>query len=208
MRDIFDNVVCAVDDSEAGTLAARIAARVADPEGVLTLVSVENTKIAVHAGYQMAAVATHLAGEAREALERGREAAEREHGLESRLRRGEPLDELFEEVERRDAGLIVVGTHEYGRKTGIVLGSVATHMLHEAPCSVSSPALRGISSAGLARSWSGWTGALKAPWQRASRGSSDSASAPRSGSSPRQAGTSTSTWRGESQPTSPSGQTR
>ena len=136
MRDIFDNVVCAVDDSEAGTLAARIAARVADPEGVLTLVSVENTKIAVHAGFQMAAVSTQLAGEAREALERGREAAEREHSLESRLRNGEPLDELLDEVERRDAGLIVVGTHEYGRKTGIVLGSVATHMLHEAPCSV------------------------------------------------------------------------
>jgi hypothetical protein len=44
MRDIFANVVCAVDDSQAGTLAASIAARVADPEGVLTLASLENTK--------------------------------------------------------------------------------------------------------------------------------------------------------------------
>jgi nucleotide-binding universal stress UspA family protein len=136
MRDIFDNVVCAVDDSEAGTLAARIAARVADPEGELTLVSVENTKIAVHAGFQMAAVSTQLAGEARVALERGRESAAAEHVAEARLRRGEPLDELLDEVKRRDVGLVVVGTHGFRRATGIVLGSVATYMLHDAPCSV------------------------------------------------------------------------
>jgi nucleotide-binding universal stress UspA family protein len=136
MRDIFDNVICAVDDSEAGTIAARLAARVADPAGVLTLVSVENTKIAVHAGFQMAAVATQVAGSAREALEIGREAAVREHAVDSRLLRGEPLDALLDELKRRDAGVVVVGTHEHRRATGIVLGSVSTSMLHEAPCSV------------------------------------------------------------------------
>ena len=136
MRDIFDNVVCAVDDSEAGTLAARIAARVADPEGVLTLVSVENNRIAVHAGWQMAAVASQLANQARDALERGARVAAPDHPAESRLVRGEPLDALLDEVRRRAAGVVVVGTHGYARTTGILLGSVATYMLHEAPCSL------------------------------------------------------------------------
>jgi nucleotide-binding universal stress UspA family protein len=136
MRDIFDNVICAVDDSDAGVLAARLGARVAVPEGELTLVSVENTKIAVHAGWQMAAVATQLADEAREALERGREAVGDQHVTSSRLLSGNPVDCILGEVERRDASLVVVGSHGYSRPVGVTLGSVATYMLHEAPCSV------------------------------------------------------------------------
>lgn len=136
MRDIFDNVICAVDDSDAGVLAARLGARVALPEGDLTLVSVESTKVAVHAGWQMAAVATQLADEAREALERGREAIGDQHVTSSRLLSGNPVDSILGEIERRSAGLVVVGSHGYSRAVGVTLGSVATYMLHEAPCSV------------------------------------------------------------------------
>jgi nucleotide-binding universal stress UspA family protein len=136
VSEIFDNVVCGVDDSDAGLVAARLAARVATAGGTLALVSVENTKITVHAGWQMAAVSTQLESEAREALERGREAIDDEVAAESRLRRGEPIDVLLDEVDRRRAGLIVVGSHGFSRPVGIALGSVATQMLHEAPCSV------------------------------------------------------------------------
>ena len=138
MKEIFDYVVCAVDDSDAGVLAARIGARVALPDGMLTLVSVETTKIAVHAGWQMAAVATQLAGEAREALERGRDVAAPAHlrPINTRLLSGEPVDVLLGEIERQMPGLVVVGTQGFSRPVGIALGSVATHMLHEAPCSV------------------------------------------------------------------------
>jgi nucleotide-binding universal stress UspA family protein len=136
VRDIFDNVVCAVDDSDAGVLAARLGAAVALPEGTLTLVSVESSKIAVHAGWQMAAVAGQLAEEAREALERGREAVGEERAVEERLLSGDPLDCLLRELRERDAGLVVVGSHGFSRPVGITLGSVATHILHDAPCSV------------------------------------------------------------------------
>jgi nucleotide-binding universal stress UspA family protein len=135
MRDIFDNVICGVDDSEAGVLAARLAARVTDPEGTLTLVAVENPNLAVHAGWQMAAVSADVAGEAREALERGREATQT-RPVFTRLVRGNPVDCLLRDLRERDASLVVVGTHGLGRTAGIVFGSVATHMLHEAPCSV------------------------------------------------------------------------
>jgi nucleotide-binding universal stress UspA family protein len=136
MRDIFDKVVCGVDDSKAGVLAARIGARVALPDGELTLVSVETTKIAVHAGWQMAAVSAQIAGEALEALEHGREAAGPEHAADSRLLSGDPVQCLLSEIERRSAGVIVVGSHGFSRGVGIALGSTATYMLHEAPCSV------------------------------------------------------------------------
>jgi nucleotide-binding universal stress UspA family protein len=136
VTDIFDTVVCGVDASEAGILAARLAGRVAAPGGTLALVSVESTKIAVHAGWQMIAVSTQLADEARDALERGREAVDLDRPVESRLLRGEPIACLMDEVERPNASLVVVGSHGFSRPVGIALGSVATHLLHEAPCSV------------------------------------------------------------------------
>jgi nucleotide-binding universal stress UspA family protein len=136
MTDIFDNVVCAVDDSEAGELAARIAARLTRPEGALALVSVENVDLAVHAGWKMAAVSAEIAREARAALERGREAAGPVHEVEERLVRGEPVDRLLAELHEREATAVVVGTHGLSRPVGIALGSVTTTMLHEAPCSV------------------------------------------------------------------------
>jgi nucleotide-binding universal stress UspA family protein len=136
MSDIFDNVICGVDDSAAGVLAARIGARVALPDGKLTLVSVASTKIAVHAGWQMGAVSTQVTGEAREALERGREVAGPDDASVSRLLSGEPIDCLLREIELQDPGLMVVGSHGFSRPVGIALGSVATHLLHEAKCSV------------------------------------------------------------------------
>jgi nucleotide-binding universal stress UspA family protein len=136
MHRIFDRVVCGVDDSDAGHVAARLAARLTEPDGELTLVSVEDTSIAVHAGFQMAAVSSQVAGEARAALEHGKEVGGPVHTITPRLLRGDPVRGILKELDRRDAGLVVVGTHEFSRKVGIALRSVATHMLHEAPCSV------------------------------------------------------------------------
>ena len=133
---IFERVVCGVDGSEAGAIAARSAARVAAPDGELVLVSVDDPSIAVHAGYGMAQVAEELAREARRALERGEAEATAGHRAETRLLEGDPLHCLLAEIERRDATLIVVGTHGHSRASGIALGSVTTYMLHEAPCAV------------------------------------------------------------------------
>lgn len=133
---VFERVVCAVDASDAGTEAARQAGRVADPEGSLTLVTVDDPSIAVHAGWRMAAIAEELAVEAREAVETGRAAAQTRHPVDTRLVEGDPLLSLLAEIEREDATLAVVGSHGYSRAVGIALGSVTTHLLHESPCSV------------------------------------------------------------------------
>lgn len=136
MTTILDRVVCGVDHSEAGAAAARVAARLTRPDGSLTLVSANDASIAVHAGFQMAAVAAELRHEAEAALDQGRSAAEPSHAAETRLFEGDPLQCLLGEIERRDATLAVVGSHGHSRAAGIALGSVATHLLHEASCSV------------------------------------------------------------------------
>jgi nucleotide-binding universal stress UspA family protein len=136
MSGIFERVVCGVDRSEAGEAAARVAARVADPDGSLLLLSIDDPTIAVHAGWRAAAIADELDEEARVALERATGQALPAHAVETRLVEGDPLRSLLGEIERRDATLAVVGTHEHHRAVGIALGSVATYLLHETPCSV------------------------------------------------------------------------
>jgi nucleotide-binding universal stress UspA family protein len=132
----FERVVCGVDPSEAGEVAARVAARVADPIGSLRLVSVDDSSLAVHAGWQAPVVAAELLREARVALERGSMEAVPAHAVELRLLEGDPRLCLLAEIERADATLVVLGSHGLSRAVGIALGSVATHLLHEAACSV------------------------------------------------------------------------
>lgn len=49
---------------------------------------------------------------------------------------GRPADEILAEQERSDADLIVMGTHGKGTLVRVLLGSVASTVLHRAPCSV------------------------------------------------------------------------
>ena len=133
---LFDRVVCGVDRSEAGAFAARVAARTARPDGSLTLVSVDDASIAVHAGWAMAKVAALLAEESKHALDRGEDEARPWHRVETRLLEGDPLSCLLSEIEREEATLAVVGSHGLTRATGIALGSVSTYLVHEAPCAV------------------------------------------------------------------------
>lgn len=135
-RSTFARVVCGVDTSDAGFAAARLGARVASPNGGLALVSVDDPSIAVRAGWAGTTLAAELTEEADKALARGRAEAEPFHAAEARVLVGHPLDALLAELRRREATLVVVGIHEHVRAVGIALGSVATHLLHEAPCSV------------------------------------------------------------------------
>jgi nucleotide-binding universal stress UspA family protein len=137
MTHIFERILCGVDDSDSGGIAASLAARISLPESSLELASVEDTSVAVHAGMYAPAATGELGDATRAALERGTKAATPEHPPAlTRHLKGRPVDALEEEIERSDATLVVVGTHGLSRPVGIALGSVATHMLHEAPCSV------------------------------------------------------------------------
>jgi nucleotide-binding universal stress UspA family protein len=133
---VFERVLCGVDGSQGGADAASIAARVVDPDGSLVLVTVEDVSLAVHAGFRMAQVGERLAQDARRAAEEAGSLTEPFHRSRTRLVEGNPLDCLRAELERMDATLAVVGTRGNSRAVGIALGSVTTHLLHEARCSV------------------------------------------------------------------------
>jgi nucleotide-binding universal stress UspA family protein len=136
MSELFPSVVCGVDASEAGKIAARVAARVADPDGALVLVAVDDPSLAVHGGWQAVAIAAQLLHDAQAALAQAHDEATSTHPVETRLLEGDPLRCLLAEAERRDASLVAAGTHGQSRPVGIALGSVSTSLLHEAPCSV------------------------------------------------------------------------
>jgi nucleotide-binding universal stress UspA family protein len=133
---VFDRVVCGADGSASAANATALAARVVAPEGSLVLVSVEELGLAVHAGFRMAPVAEQLAADTSRAAREALALAGYFHPAETRLLEGNPLDCLRAEIERVDATLAVVGTRGRSRAAGIALGSVTTHLLHEAPCSV------------------------------------------------------------------------
>ena len=137
MSRLFERVLCAVDDSTAGLIAARQAARVTADEGVLTLVSVDDSTVTT-SGLIPAAVAAppEPAGHAERALEVAREEAESIRGIWARQRVGDPATCVLEEVDGRGASLLVIGSHGYRRSAGIAFGLVGSRLIHDAPCSV------------------------------------------------------------------------
>ena len=133
---MFKRIVVGVDGSPPGFDALAQARRLLAPGGRLVAVTAVNPEIAVHAGFDASRIAAQLwaeAGEAREQAERT--FADLPHA-EARLVRGRPIPVLLAAVADERADLLAVGTHGGTRAAGIVFGSVATAMLHDAPCAV------------------------------------------------------------------------
>jgi len=62
MTHIFDRILCGVDDSAAGAVAPRLAARVSLPESSLELVSVADPTAVAQAGIYATPPAVDIAG--------------------------------------------------------------------------------------------------------------------------------------------------
>jgi nucleotide-binding universal stress UspA family protein len=142
---LFERIVCGVDSSPESLEAVRQADVLLEPGGRLVLVAAVDVTAAVH--FRLAPTAIHAARHALEDIEeRDREAlaalerarAEATHAAEVATLEsaGRPADCLFEAVASERATLAVVGSHGLGRAAGVLLGSVATRVLHQAPCSV------------------------------------------------------------------------
>jgi nucleotide-binding universal stress UspA family protein len=133
---LFDRVLCGVDGSAPGLVAARQAARLAAPDGELTLVAVEEPSLGIERRWHPSTVLAELEAEARAALERGRVATEGIHEAGGVLAEGHAADVLLAKARELDATLLAVGSHGHSRVAGIAFGSVATLALHESPCCV------------------------------------------------------------------------
>jgi nucleotide-binding universal stress UspA family protein len=127
---IFDRIVCGVDGTAEGLVAVQQASRLQQPGGSLLLVVGMSLAKAAHAGMAASHAAELLQTEAEQALADAQELV----STEGKVVNGDPATILLREAE--SATLIALGSHERRRTAGLLLGTVATRMLHEAPCSV------------------------------------------------------------------------
>jgi nucleotide-binding universal stress UspA family protein len=137
--DVFDRIACGIDGSEASLDAVRQVALLA-PEGAeLTLFGVANEGATVSIGWPDFPV-SHATKVSRETIEAGIEQA---RGLlpahltvQSGIVTGPPAPLSVVEPKVRNATVVAIGSHGHRRMSGILLGSVATALIHSAPCSV------------------------------------------------------------------------
>jgi nucleotide-binding universal stress UspA family protein len=130
---VLGRILCGVDGGEPGLEAVRQATRLLAPGGTIVLGSVCESHLAVHGGLHAADALRELEDAARTAIERGLEVAP---DAETRIVRGETPATMLALAESEGATLVAVGTQGFGRAPGILLGSLPTRLLHDAPCSV------------------------------------------------------------------------
>jgi nucleotide-binding universal stress UspA family protein len=142
---MFERIVCGVDGSPESLDAVRQSDVLLEAGGRLVLVAAVDLTDAI--GFQVARTPLRAARRAQEkveeldrrasgALERARAEVTHAAGVAALEASGAPTTSLLETAAAERAGVLAVGTHGVGRMAGIVLGSVATHVLHRAPCSV------------------------------------------------------------------------
>lgn len=137
--DVFARVACGIDGSEASIETVRQVARLA-PEGAdVALFGVANEGATVSIGWPAFPI-SRAARVTREAIEAGIEAARAELPahvtVQSGIVTGPPAPLSVVEAKVRNATVVAVGSHGHRRMPGIVAGSVATMLVHSAPCSV------------------------------------------------------------------------
>jgi nucleotide-binding universal stress UspA family protein len=132
---VFKRALVGIDGSPAALLALRLTGRLLVPDGRVLALTVAEVHLAAHAGMDAAVWAEQIDRDAHAASL----AAERElegAGGEARVVRGYAAHSLLATAGKIDAELIAIGSHGTSRAVGIALGSVATRVIHDAPCSV------------------------------------------------------------------------
>ena len=133
---VFERVVCGVDGSPAGFEALRQAALLRVAGARLVAATICDAEMGAGAGASEGALIAQLRDEASVT----RDAALGEIGdvpfSDAEVIEGRTLPSLLAVLRRESATLAAVGTHGGGRLAGLLLGSIATAILHQAPCSV------------------------------------------------------------------------
>ncbi|HZO63259.1 MAG TPA: universal stress protein, partial [Gaiellaceae bacterium] len=143
-RGLCTSAVCGVDLSAASLDAACQAARLVGMDGSLLLVAVpvgEPTAFVAPGGIGATVVRTPvddtIRGRYRTALlDAARDVQRAVPRTRTSVLDGDPVACLLDAIDAEGPSLVAVGSHDYHRLSGIVLSSVATHLLHRAPCSV------------------------------------------------------------------------
>lgn len=129
---LFDRIACGVDGTESSLVAVRQAARLLPARRILELVAVAEEMPASQSAVAQDERNRRYA-EARAALAQARRIEPRAYG---RVCFGDPGPTLATVARETPATLVAVGAPSSGRLGGHMLGSVGTHLLHDATCSV------------------------------------------------------------------------
>ena len=132
-RAVLERVLVGVDSTPESLEAARQANRLREPDGSLEVVTALELAVSAQAGWAATGVTAQLEADAQTALEAAKEVLPE---ATFKIVEGGADQVLVAEAESTDATLVAVGSHEISRAVGIALGSVATTLLHSAPCSV------------------------------------------------------------------------
>ena len=130
---IFERVVCGIDESPQSLEALRQVELLRPTDGSLHLVSVVERSLAVHGGFAAPHLLEEIEAGAQQALDHARKSCQ---ATSYRLIDGSPASALLREIERLRATVVALGSHGTSRSVGILLGTTATTVLHQAPCSV------------------------------------------------------------------------
>jgi len=133
VTDLGSSVLVGLDGSPESLVAARQATRLLEEDGSLGFVSAVAPFVTSLPAFGNAAVLHELEDGARTLL---REAQERWPQAETTLGFGTAAEVVLDTARKRRSTLVAVGGGGHRRLPGIVLGAVATHLLHRAPCSV------------------------------------------------------------------------
>jgi nucleotide-binding universal stress UspA family protein len=135
---VFSRILCGVDGSEPAYEAVRQAARLAPHSAEVTVSSIWNTGSAVALGWAPVVSQAPTLSRARSeaAVAEARALLPAAAAVETAVIQGPPAPMMVVEARRRDATLVAVGGNADGRLTGVLLGSVATQLLHLSPCPV------------------------------------------------------------------------
>ena len=134
-------VVCGVDGTEESRAAVAQVGRLIEASGGesrVVLVSVWNTGASVAVGWSpgIARTGSFPQEELRAAVDGVRPLLPASAAVETVVVEGPPGPMMLTEAGRHQATLVAVGSHDHRRISGILLGSVAAQLLHEAPCAV------------------------------------------------------------------------
>jgi nucleotide-binding universal stress UspA family protein len=130
---LFDRILCGVDDTPASLVAVRQALRLQGEHGNVFLLAVANFAKAAQAGMAATHAAELLQHEAEAALAEAQAIAP---SASAKLLDGDPVAVMLNQAETERTTLIAVGSHGRRRAAGLLLGTVAARMLRDAPCSV------------------------------------------------------------------------
>jgi nucleotide-binding universal stress UspA family protein len=130
---VFDRVLCAVDGSQSALEAARQARVLRSEGGTIELDAVFEPPTVSYSPYGGPQIVSEAEKEAAADLA---EARSRCPEATAHLLHGATIRRLLERITESDASLVAVGAPGRHRGVGIIRGSVATALLHVAPCSV------------------------------------------------------------------------